>query len=141
MANKEKSLKRERTRLRKKQNPQQVDYKRMDQKRSVKTEFWKLKKRGPVSKAKRAISTKSEKTPKPIKEQKKKEKEPELEVIEEELEAIHEEPEIEEIDEESEIVEEEPEIEEIDEELDDLYSYDEDLDKEFDDDDDVEDSE
>ena len=122
MVNKEKSLKRNRTRLSKNQNPQQIDYKRMDQKRSIKTEFWKLKKKGAVIPAKVTASKKTEKAPKPEKEKKKKEKEPELEVIEEEFETM----------------EEEPEIEEIDEELEDLYSYDEDLDAEFDDEDDIE---
>jgi hypothetical protein len=125
MVNKEKSLKRERTRLRKSQNPQQIDYKRMDQRRTVKTEFWKLKKKGTFVPAVVAATKKTEKKPKPEKEKKKKVKEPELEVIEEEFEAI----------------DEEPEIEEIDEELEDLYSYDEDLDAEFADDDDVEEDE
>lgn len=118
MTNKEKSLRRDRTRLRKSQNPQQIDYKQMGKKRSVRTEYWKLKKRGESS-AKRPGKAKAEKKEKPAKESKKKEKEPELEVIEEE-------PELE-------VIDEEPEIEEIDEELDDLYSYDEDADDEIDD--------
>jgi len=122
MVNKGKSLKRERTRLSKNQNPQQVDYKRMDQKRLVKTEFWKLKKKGAITPDIVTDSKKSKKAPKPEKE--KKMKEPELEVIAEEIEAI----------------EEEPEIEEVGEELEDLYSYDEELDEEFDDVDDVEES-
>ncbi|TFG34141.1 hypothetical protein EU527_05065 [Candidatus Thorarchaeota archaeon] len=122
MTNKEKSLKRDRTRLRKSQNPQQVDYKQMGKKRSVRTEFWKLKKRGGISDEKTGVK-KTERKEKPAKEPKKKEKEPELEVIEEE-------PELE-------IIEEEPEIEE----LDDLYSYDDDIDEDSDVDEEIDDIE
>jgi hypothetical protein len=125
MVNKEKSLNQERTRLRKSQNPQQIDFKKMDKKRSVKTEFWKLKKRSAAIPEKVITSKKTGRAPKPEKERKTKEKEPELEVIDEEIEAI----------------EEEPEIEEVGEDLKDLYSYDEEVDDEFDDEDDVEDSE
>ncbi len=114
-----KALKRERARLRKSQNPQQVDFKKMDKVRTAKTEFWKLKKRG-VSARKPVVGKKDTKKPKPEKEKKKKEKEPELEIVEDE-------PELE-------VIEDEPETEEIDEELEDLYSYDEELDDELDDD-------
>ena len=119
MTNKMKALKRERIRLRKSQNPQQVDYKKMDTVRSVKTEFWKMKKRDNFE-AKKSIAkaeSKKAKKVKPEKDKKKKEKKPELEVIEDkpELEVIEEE-DIEEI-------EEEPELEiedvEIDKELED----------------------
>ena len=134
MTNKMKTLKRERARLRKSQNPQQVDFKKMDKVRTAKTEYWKLKKRG-VSVKKPAAAKKEAKKPKPEKkEKKKKEKKPELEVIEEEpeLEVIEDEDEP-----ELEVIEEEPEIEEIDEELEDLYTYDEELDDdELDDDED-----
>jgi len=130
-----KALKRERARLSKSQNPQQVDFKKMDKVRTTKTEFWKLKKRG-VSAKKPVVVKKETKKQKPEKEKKKKEKEPELEIIEDEpeLEVIEDEPELE-------VIEDEPEIEEIDEELEDLYSYDEDLDDELDDDEDEETSE
>jgi hypothetical protein len=140
MVNKEKSLERERVRLRKSQNPQQIDFKRMDKKRSVRSEFWKLKKKGIKAPVKAAPAKKAEKKQKPLKE-KKKEKEPELEVIEEELETVEEEPEVDEIDEELEADEEEPEIEEIGEELEDLYTYDEEFDEEFDDVDDTDEPE
>jgi hypothetical protein len=135
MVNKEKSLERERVRLRRSQNPQQIDFKRMDKKQSVRHEFWKLKKKVTEAPAKAAPSKKVEKKQKPVKE-KKEEKEPELEVIEEEpeLEVIEEEPELE-------VIEEEPEIEEIGEDLEDLYSYDEELDEEFDDVDDMDEPE
>ena len=110
MTNKQKALKRERVRLMKSQNPQQVDFKKMDKVRSVKTEYWKIKKKGGVA-TKKPAPEKATKKAKPEKEKKKKEKEPELEVIEEEpeLEVIEKEPELE-------VVEEEPESEEIDEE-------------------------
>ena len=120
MTNKEKDLKRERVRLRKSQNPQQVDYRRIDKLRSAKTEFWKMKKKSVVSE-KIAPEKKDAKKVKPEKE-KKKVKEPELEVIEDkpELEVIEAEPELE-------VIEDEPEEEEkIDKELEDLYSYDDD---------------
>lgn len=104
MTNKEKALKRERVRLRKSQNPQQVDYKKMDKRRTVKTEYWKTKAIVSMVAKKTTAKVDAKKT-KPEKEKKKKEKEPELEVIEAE-----------------------PETEEIDEELEDLYSYDDDLD-------------
>jgi len=120
MTNKMKALKRERARLRKSQNPQQVDFKKMDKVRTAKTEYWKLKKHG--GSTKKPVAAKKEvKKQKPEKEKKKKEKEPELEIVEDE-------PELE-------VIEDEPEIEEIDEELEELYSYDEDLDDELEDDD------
>lgn len=114
MTNKQKTLQRDRVRLRKSHNSQQVDFKKMDKIRTVKTEFWKLKKR---SRFVKKVDAKADtKKVKPEKEKKKKDKEPELEVVEDT-------PELE-------IFEEEPEIEEIDEELEDLYTYDEDLDDE-----------
>ncbi len=119
MTNKQKALKRERVRLRKGQNPQQVDYRKIDRLRAARTEFWKIKKRS--SKAEEKIISKvDDKKSKPTKEKKKIEKEPELEVIEDkpELEAIEEEPELE-------VIEEEPEAVEISKELEDLYSDDE----------------
>ena len=124
MTNKEKALKRERIRLRKNQNPQQVDYKRMDKVRSVKTEYWKMKRHSGIAE-KKAITKPDDKKPKPKKEKKKKEKEPELEVVEEkpELEVIEDEPELEEITEDDDSVE-------IDKELEELYSDDDDVDEE-----------
>ncbi|NHJ13629.1 MAG: hypothetical protein EAX95_08130 [Candidatus Thorarchaeota archaeon] len=106
MVNKEKALKREIIRLRKTQNAQQIDYRRMRKLRKARTEYWALK-TVPGS-AKKAIATpaKPEKKGKKEKE-KKKEKEPELEIIEDEEE-------IEDLEEDL----------EIDEELEDLYAYD-----------------
>ncbi len=119
MTNKQKALKRERVRLRKSQNPQQVDYRKIDRLRAAKTEFWKIKKRS-VKAEEKTISKVDTKKDKPEKEKKKKVKEPELEVIEDkpELEAIESEPELE-------VIEEEPEEEEISKELEELYSDDE----------------
>ncbi|MBN2230411.1 MAG: hypothetical protein JW779_12550 [Candidatus Thorarchaeota archaeon] len=114
MVNRDKTLKRERTRLRNLQNPEQIDYKIMGRKRSAKTEYWKMKKRAVVPEKKADTKGKIEKKAKPEKE--KKVKEPELEVIDEE-------PVI------GEVLEE---VEEIDDELEELYSYDdEDLDEDF----------
>lgn len=120
MTNKQKALKRERVRLRKGQNPQQVDYRKIDRLRAVKKEFWKIKKRS-VKAEEKTISKVDTKKAKPEKEKKKKVKEPELEVIEDkpELEAIEEKPELE-------VIEEEPEEEEISKELEELYSDDDD---------------
>ncbi|MCK4566278.1 MAG: hypothetical protein KAU48_03105 [Candidatus Thorarchaeota archaeon] len=121
MTNKQKALKRERVRLRKSQNPQQVDYRKIDRLRAARTEFWKIKKRSGKAEEK-TISKVDTKKAKPEKEKKKKVKEPELEVIEDkpELEAIEEKPELE-------VIEEEPEEEEISKELEELYSDDDDV--------------
>lgn len=123
MTNKQKALKRERVRLRKGQNPQQVDYRKIDKLRAARTEFWKIKKRS-VKAEEKTISKVDATKSKPEKEKKKK-KEPELEVIEDkpELEAIEEKPELE-------VIEEEPEEEEISKELEELYSDDDDEAKE-----------
>jgi hypothetical protein len=120
MTNKQKALKRERVRLRKGQNPQQVDYRKIDRLRAAKKEFWKIKKRSGKAEEK-TISKVDTKKAKPEKEKKKKVKEPELEVIEDkpELEAIEEKPELE-------VIDEEPEEEEISKELEELYSDDDD---------------
>ena len=121
MTNKQKALKRERVRLRKSQNPQQVDYRKIDRLRAARTEFWKIKKRSGKAEEK-TISKVDTKKAKPEKEKKKKVKEPELEVIEDkpELEAIEEKPELE-------VIEEEPEKVEISKELEELYADDEEL--------------
>ncbi len=78
MANTEKSLRRDRTRLRRGQNPQQIDFKRMRKARNVGTNYWRLKRKsGKISE----IEVEGKKDTK-------KEK-PELEVIDEELEEIY----------------------------------------------------
>ncbi|MCJ7622803.1 MAG: hypothetical protein MUO76_04805, partial [Anaerolineaceae bacterium] len=75
MTNKEKALQRDRVRLRKSHNSQQVDFKKMDKIRSVKTEFWKMKKRAGF--AGKKVTAKAEaKKAKPEKEKKKKDKKP-----------------------------------------------------------------
>lgn len=119
MTNKQKALKRERIRLRKSQNPQQVDYRKIDRLRAARTEFWKIKKRSGKAEEK-TIAKVDTKKAKPEKEKKKKVKEPELEVIEDkpELEVIEEKPELE-------VIEEEPEKVEISKELEELYADDE----------------
>jgi hypothetical protein len=121
MTNKQKALKRERVRLRKSQNPQQVDYRKIDRLRAARTEFWKIKKRSGKAEEK-TISEVDTKKAKPEKEKKKKVKEPELKVIEDkpELEVIEAEPELE-------VIEEEPEKVEISKELEELYADDEEL--------------
>ena len=109
MVNKEKALKREITRLRKTQNPQQTDLLRERRLRSARTEIWKLREK-PLEASVMPEKEKKAKTPKkekPKKIKKTKEKEPELEVLEEE-----------------------PEIEKVDADIDDLYTYDEDIDEE-----------
>lgn len=130
MTNKQKALKRERIRLRKGQNPQQVDYRKIDRLRAARTEFWKIKKRSGKAEEK-TISEVDTKKAKPEKEKKKKVKEPELEVIEDkpELEVIEDKPELEEIEAEPEleVIEEEPEKVEISKELEDLYADDDEL--------------
>jgi hypothetical protein len=150
MGNKEKAIKRELTRLRKSQNPEQIDFRRMRQRRAAKMKLQVLKRKSTVSPVK-VVSTEKKKEKKKSKPKKKpKTKEPELEVIkgEPELEVIDDEPEIEEVEEEPElevieeepkpkkkkkepeleVIEEEPELEEVS--LEDLYTYDEDIDEE-----------
>jgi len=124
MVNKEKAVRRELARLRKTQNPQQVDFRRMRQLRKARTKFWATKTVG-GSKTIDAVKVKKpekKKEKKKEEKKKKKEKEPELEIIDDEpeFEELEDEPELEEIVEES-------ESEEIDDELEELYSYDEEL--------------
>ena len=126
MVNKEKALERELTRLRKVQNPTQVDFKRMKKLRKARTQFWKLKimpslvvPTAPKAKKEKRKSRKERRL-----ESKKEEPLPELEVVEEE-------PELE-------VIEDEPELEEdtlagaseLADELEDLYTYDDDIDEE-----------
>ncbi len=82
MVNKGRKLIRERTRLIKRQNPQVVDFRAMRKARSIRTAYWKLKKKGTRK------TTESE-TAEKKKKKEKKEKEPEFEVIDEELEDIY----------------------------------------------------
>lgn len=85
--NKEKSLKRDITRLRKSQNPSPTDFRRAHTLRDKKTQWWSLQKKPSEGKV-----TPSPATPKPEKiEEKasKPEKEPELEVVDEELEELY----------------------------------------------------
>jgi len=148
MVNKEKAIKIELTRLRKTQNPEQIDFRRMRKLRAAKISLIKVKRKGTVAPVKEAIA---EKKKAKLKKKPKKE-DPELEVIEDEpelevfddepeLEVEKEEPELEVVDEEPEIevkekepelevVEDEPDSEEISKDLEDLYSYDEDIDEE-----------
>ncbi|MHA1637350.1 MAG: hypothetical protein ACTSUB_04980 [Candidatus Thorarchaeota archaeon] len=83
MVNAEKSLKRDRTRLRRGQNPQQIDFKRMRKVRNVGRKYWLLRKK-PES-----ASEMHEEGKKGTKKEKPKKKEPELEVIDAELEEIY----------------------------------------------------
>ena len=107
MVNKEKALKQELIQLRRNQNPQQLDFRRMRKIRIAKAKLRSLKRRAvaptieaPVEKAKKTKA-------KPEKKPKKKEKEPELEIIEDT-----------------------PETKEISSDLKALYTYDEDIDEE-----------
>ncbi|MFW9798847.1 MAG: hypothetical protein ACFFD9_00265, partial [Candidatus Thorarchaeota archaeon] len=76
MVNKEKAVKREITRLRKRQNPQQVDFRRMRKLRKARAELWSSRK--PVVVRPTIVrEEKKEKAKKP-----RKKKEPELEIIE-----------------------------------------------------------
>ena len=102
MVNKTKALERERTRRIKSQNSGQVDLRQMRRLRRVRTKFWISKKRAAVLSEK--VSSEQPKAEK--KEKRKKKKEPELEVIEKK-----------------------PEVEESGE-LDDLYTYDEEIEEE-----------
>ncbi len=85
--NKEKSLKRKITRLRKSQNPSPTDFRRIRTLRETKTRWWRLQKKPSESKVTPSpVSPKAEK-----KEEKpsKPEKEPELEVVDEELDELY----------------------------------------------------
>jgi hypothetical protein len=140
MVNKEKAAKRDLIRIRKSQNPQQIDFRKMRKHRKARSEFWAFKKK---PSAHVVIEKKEKAKPKPKKKAPRRRKEPELEVIEEEpeLEVIEDEPELEEIEDEPVLAvlkeepelealeekEEEPELEVIDKELEDLYSYDDDI--------------
>ncbi|MGD9382300.1 MAG: hypothetical protein PVI03_07640 [Candidatus Thorarchaeota archaeon] len=148
MVNKEKTAKRNLIRIRKTQNPQQVDFRRLRRHRKARTEYWSFKKKPSAQ----VVTVKKEKA-KPKKKAPKKKKEPELEVIDQEpefevieeepeLEVFDDEPELEVIDEEPElkaveeapekepeleVIDDEPEPEAIDKELEDLYSYDDEI--------------
>ncbi|MDF1538605.1 MAG: hypothetical protein P1Q69_06855 [Candidatus Thorarchaeota archaeon] len=95
MVNTEKAVKRDRTRMIKGQNPQQIDFKRMRKAREAKTKYWALKKKAQRPDFVAVVEDKK----KPKKE--KKVKKPELEVVQDE-----------------------PELEIIDEELDEIFSLD-----------------
>ncbi|MHA2139891.1 MAG: hypothetical protein ACXADC_02395 [Candidatus Thorarchaeota archaeon] len=126
MVNKEKTAKRDLIRIRKTQNPQQIDFRRMRKHRRARTEFWSFKKKPSAHVVTEKKEKDASKKKAPKKKAPKKKKEPELEVIEDEpeLEIIDEEPELEVIEDEP---EKEPELEVIDEELKDLYSYDDEI--------------
>ena len=112
MVNKEKALERELTRLRKSQNATQVDFRRIRKLRKARTEYWKLKKK-PTITVREAPKVEKEKRKSRRErrlEKKKEEPHPELEVIEEE--------------------EDEVGLTEKADELDDLYSYDEEIEEE-----------
>ncbi|MHA2377872.1 MAG: hypothetical protein ACXADO_06090 [Candidatus Thorarchaeota archaeon] len=137
MVNKEKAVRREVVRLRKTQNPQQVDFRRMRRMRKARIKLWSLKNRGVVGP--KVVKEKKEKAKRP-----RKKKEPELEIIEDEPEFEF----IEELTEpvvkekkkakkpkkekepELEVIEDESDPDFIDKELADLYSYDEEIDEE-----------
>jgi len=141
MVNKEKTIKRDLIRLRKTQNPEQVDFRKMRKVRAAKASLLKLKRKVTVAPVKEAVAEKKQAKPK----KKPKKKDAELEVIEDEpeLEIFDDEPEVEEEEPELEVVEDKPELEveekepelevveeepkEISEELEDLYSYDDDV--------------
>ena len=97
MVNKEKAIERELTRLRKNQNPQQIDFRRMRKLRAARTNLLNLKRKKIVAPVKMAEVDKKKKKAKPKKKPKK--EEPELEIIEDEdeLEDFEEEPEVEEV--------------------------------------------
>jgi hypothetical protein len=88
LVNKQKAVKREITRLRKVQNPQQADLKRAHKLRKAKTEFWEKKKK--------AVVTPVEAPEEETRRKPEKAKEPELEEIQEETEEETEEDESEE---------------------------------------------
>lgn len=79
LVNKQKAVKREITRLRKVQNPQQADLKRAHKLRKAKTEFWEKKKKTVVTPVEAPEEKQTRSKPE-------KAKEPELEEIEEEME-------------------------------------------------------
>jgi hypothetical protein len=89
LVNKQKAVKREITRLRKVQNPQQADLKRTHKLRKAKTEFWAKKKRAVVTPVEAPEEKETRRKPE-------KAKEPELEEIQEETEEVTEEDESEE---------------------------------------------
>lgn len=119
MVNKEKALERELIRLRKTQNPSQENSRRERKLRKARTEYWKLRKKPSI--AVREI-------PKAEKEKRKSRKERRLDKMKEEplpeLEVVEDEPELEVIDEEEDV------DSELADELDDLYTYDEEIDEE-----------
>ena len=128
MVNKEKALERELTRLRKVQNPSQVDFRRLRKLRKARTDYWKIKK---------TPSFAVTEAPKAKKEKRKSRKERRLEKEREEplpeLEVVEEEPELESLDDESELEEDEDssaDVSELADELEDLYTYDDDIDDE-----------
>ena len=121
MVNKEKAIERELTRLRKGQNPSQVDFRRIRKLRKARTEYWKLKKKPTVA-VRETIMAKKE-TKKSRKERrldkKKEEPLPELELVEDE-------PELEVVEDK----ETESGLTDIADELKDLYTYDDDVEEE-----------
>ena len=136
MVNKEKAIKIELTRLRKTQNPEQIDFRRMRKLRAARTSLMKVKRKGTVAPVKVVLAEK--KKAKPTKKPKKKDEEPELEAVEDEpeLEVVEEKPKSKkkpkkkkEKEPELEVVEDEADSEEISKDLEDLYSYDEDIDE------------
>jgi hypothetical protein len=120
MVNKEKALERELIRLRKSQNTEQVNFRRMRKLRKARTEYWKLRKKPSIA---------VREVPKVEKEKRKSRKERRLDKKEEEplpeLEVVEDEPELE-------VVEEDTESgsEDLADELEDLYTYDEDIEEE-----------
>lgn len=100
MVNTKQTIIRERTRLRRSQNPQQIDFKKMRKAREARTKYWAIKTQARKVTVAVAEKTKAkEKGKAKVQDKPKKEKKPELEVIEE--------------------------VPEIDEELEDIYSLDE----------------
>ena len=73
MVNKEKALERELIRLRKNQNPQQLDFRRMNKIRKVRTELWKLRRKRIGIASEEAPKKKDQKEKKEPKKEKKKE--------------------------------------------------------------------
>ncbi len=141
MVNKEKTLKRELTQLRRNQNPQQVDFRRMRKILIAKSKLRSLKRRSVAPTIEAPVEKAKKKKAKPEKKLKKKEEELELEVIDDkepELEVVEDKPKSEkktkpkkkEKEPELEVVEDKPKSEEISSDLEDLYTYDEDIDEE-----------
>ncbi|MFW9919657.1 MAG: hypothetical protein ACFFED_08660 [Candidatus Thorarchaeota archaeon] len=113
MVNTRKIILRERTRLRRSQNPQQTDFRKMRKARMFRTKFWSIKAATKAASVPAVQKTKGkEKEKSKTKEKPKKEKKPELEVIDEE-----------------------PEMDVIDEELEEIYSLDDEDLEDFDDED------